>query len=160
MANLTAFKTDYRTLEGIARKLIVFIPQATQAPDYTTSEVRFKQSEYRFDVYQGWEEEQSIALDASGLKTSNRGEYRISKYKGKRRKFVKLHIGVNIMTHQIVACSVTPEEISDGKELPKIIEDGENYGKIKRALLDAGYDSKTNHLILANKGINGVIKPR
>lgn len=154
------FEIDYRTLEGIGRKLIVFISQATRAPDYTTLEVRFKQSEYMLDVYQGLEEEQSIALDSSGLKTSNRGEYRISKYKGKRRKFVKLHIGVNIMTHQVVACSVTPEEISDGKELPKIIEAGENYGKIKCALLDAGYDSKANHLMLANKGMKVIIKPR
>jgi len=51
--------------------------------------------------------EQDITGDSTGLKTNNRGEYRINKYRGKRKRFVKLHIAVNIKTKQVISCYVT-----------------------------------------------------
>lgn len=90
------FKIDYRTLEGIARKLVVFIPQANKSPDYTTFHIRAERLRNEIEVYQKTSQ-QDIAGDSSGLKTSNRGEYRISKYRGKKKKFVKLHLAVNTL---------------------------------------------------------------
>jgi hypothetical protein len=68
----------------------------------------------------GEQGEQELAIDSTGFKTTIRGEYRMSKYRGKRKKFIKLSIAVNIKTKQIVSFSVTFEEGRDNKELPKI----------------------------------------
>jgi len=153
------FKIDYRTLEGITRKLIIFVPKSQRAPDYSTLQFRFSNMEYKLEVYQE-HGEQVVAGDSTGLKTSNRGEYRMNKYRGKRKEFVKLHIIVNIKTRQIISWSVTKEEVRDGKEMPKLISGAKKYGKIKEALFDRAYDDKNNYWMLQNEEIKPGIKPR
>lgn len=153
------FKIDYRTLEGISRKLIAFTPHNERAPDYTTLQIRLKNSIYELKVYEQ-AMEQELAADSTGLKTSNRGEYRMNRYRGERKKYVKLHIAVNIKTKQVVGLSLTPEEVRDHKELPNIIAQAGRQGKIKRVLLDKGYDSKYTYLDLKKEGITPIIKPR
>jgi hypothetical protein len=44
------FKIDYRTLEGVARRLVVFIDKKVKAPDYTTFQVRAVKLNYKFEV--------------------------------------------------------------------------------------------------------------
>jgi len=153
------FKIDYRTLEGIARRLVVFIPQAQKAPDYTTFQVRSMRLGFSLEVY-GEAKEYDMAGDASGLKPTNRGEYRISHYGVKRKKFVKLHLAVNTKTKQVVYCNVTVEEVRDGKELPAMVSHAQRYGKIEKGYFDAAYDSIKNYGMLKAEGINPGIRPR
>lgn len=153
------FKIDYRTLEGIARKLVIFIPAASRAPDYTTFWVRLARVGYELEVYEG-ALSQDIAGDTSGLKTANSGEYRMSKYGSKRRKFLKLHLAVNIQTKQIIYCDVTKEEVRDGEKLPDMVLGVRRLGKVNNGYFDAGYDSIRNYGILEEEGINPVIRPR
>jgi len=153
------FKIDYRTLEGIARRFIVFIVSAGQAPDYTTLQIRLKNSKYELDVY-SVKKGQELAGDSSGLKTSNRGEYRMNKYRGERKKYVKLHIVVDIKTGEVVGFSLTPEETRDHKELPNLISQAKKRGKITRILLDRGYDNQYTYKDLIGEGIKPIIKPK
>jgi hypothetical protein len=153
------FKIDYRTLEGISRRLVVFIPQAQKAPDYTTFQVRSMGLGLELEVY-GEAKEYDIAGDASGLKPTNRGEYRISPYGVKRKKFVKLHLAVNTKTKQVVYCNVTVEEVRDGKELPVMVSSARRCGKIENGYFDAAYDSIKNYGMLKAEGINPGIRPR
>lgn len=153
------FKIDYRTLEGIARRLVCFIPQAQKAPDYTTFQVRSMGLGFELEVY-GEAKEYDMAGDASGLKPTNRGEYRINRYGRKRRKFVKLHLAVNTKTKQVVYCNVTGEEVRDGKELPAMVSSAQRYGKIENGYFDAAYDWIRNYGMLKGEGINPGIRPR
>lgn len=127
--------------------------------DYTTFHIRVEKLKIGIEVYQRTAQ-QEIAGDSSGLKTSNRGEYRISKYRGKKKKFVKLHLGVNIETKQVIFCEVTEEQIPDVTKLAKIVSHGSELGEINTVYLDGAYDSKDNHQILKEKGIIPVIRPR
>jgi len=154
-----SFKIDYRTLEGIARKFTNFIPKATKAPDYTTFCARLKNLGLEVIPCE-ISKELDIAGDATGLKTSNRGEYRMSKYRGQKRKFLKLHLVVNIKTKQVIWCEVTTEEVRDGKKLPEMISCSEKHGKLKNAYFDAAYDSKKNYSLLKDKKITPVIRPK
>ena len=77
------FGIDYRSLEGIARKVVMFA-RKDKAPDYTTLSIRFENLACGLKVY-GEQGEQELAIDSSGLKTTLRGEYRISKHRGNRR---------------------------------------------------------------------------
>jgi len=158
------FKIDYRTLEGVGRKIVkiilmVYPTRTIEPPDYTTLQFRFGSINCLLKVYEP-SSSQEIAVDSSGLKTSNRGEYRMNKYRGKKKKYIKLHIAVNTKTRQLVSCSVTAEEVRDGKEMPRIISEAEKHGEIKKGLFDAGYDSKENYLRLKEDGIKAVIRPR
>jgi len=155
-----AFKIDYRTLEGIGRKLIVLIPHCKNAPDYTTLQVRFSDLKVELEVYQEGNAPCDVAGDSSGLKTSNRGEYRMNKYRGKRKGYIKLHIAVNIASSQVMSCSVTLEKVTDHKEMGKLVNEAEKYGQIKKGLFDAGYDCQDNYGDLTKRGIKAVIRPR
>lgn len=152
------FKIDYRSLEGITRKIVIFIPGNKKSPDYTTLQNRFSKLNHHLEVYNE-NSSQEVAGDSTGLKTSNRGEYRLNKYHGSRKKFIKLHIIVNTRTRQVVACSVTGEEIADREELVKLISESQKYGPIEKGLFDAGYDSKKNYDELFRLGIKPVIRP-
>lgn len=153
------FKIDYRTLEGVGRKLVKFIFEVERAPDYTTFCVRLSKLKKEIEIYQK-DKEQEIAGDTTGLKTSNRGEYRMSKYRGKRRQFVKLHLGVNIKTKQVIWCEITREQVRDGERLKSMIKKSKKYGRINKGYFDAGYDSKDNYLLLKENGIIPIIRPR
>jgi hypothetical protein len=155
----SVFRIDYRTLEGVARKLVLFIPEAKGAPDYTTFQVRLSRSKWKLEVY-GLNEQQDIAGDGSGLKTTNRGEYRISRYRGKRKKFVKLHLAVNVKNKQVLYCNATCEQLRDGEELLPMILSAKRYGKVNNGYFDAAYDWVRNYEASRKEGINPVIRPR
>ncbi len=155
------FKIDYRTTEGLGRKLINLIPKADKSCDYSTLQRRLAKMEIKLQVYQRDTEKQDLAIDSSGLKRTNRGEYRISKYRGKRKQYVKLHIGVNIKNSEVVASEVTDESVSDNKEMGRLIEEAERNGnKVSSLLGDRGYDSQDNYGALYRQGIKSGIKPR
>lgn len=152
------FGIDYRSLEGIARQIIIFAKK-DKAPDYTTLNIRFGKMFCELKVY-GEQGKQELAIDSSGLKTTLRGEYRISKHRGKRKRFIKLNIAVNTETKEVVSFSVSFEEGRDNKELPGLIEGAKKYGKIKKVLMDSGYDDKKIYARLQRENIEVAIKPR
>jgi len=155
------FQIDYRTLQGISNRLVVLIPYAKASADYTTVQKRFKELEVKLEVYREREENQEIAGDSSGLKTSRRGEYRMNKYRaGVRKKYVKLHIAVNTKSNQVASCIITDETGRDNKQMVALVEEASKYGKIIGAAFDKGYDSKENYWFLKQQGIKDAIKPR
>ncbi len=154
------FQMDYRSMEGIGKKLIIMIPQAKKMADYTTLQYRCKKANWVLQVNQK-KGKQDIAGDCSGLKTSNRGEYRMNKYKdGTKKKYVKLHIAVNIKSRQVTSEVITDDSVSDGKKMKALIKESEKYGPIKKALFDKGYDSADNYWWLNQNKIEAGIKPR
>ena len=62
-----------------------------------------------------------IAVDSSGVKVSNRGEWIREKWKV-YRGWIKIHIAVNVNTKEIIALEVADERIGDGKMLKPLIE--------------------------------------
>ena len=155
------FQIDYRSLQGIENKLIVFIPKAKKSANYSTLQRRLKRLRIKLEIYQEGQNQQEIAGDASGLKTSNRGEYRMSKYReGVKKRYVKLHIAVNIKTRQVVSSIITGDEVSDNTQLKRLIKGAEKRGKIVKGLFDSGYDSEENYWYLKERNILWGIKPR
>ena len=154
------FQMDYRSMQGIGNKLIIMIPQAKKMADYTTLQYRCKKANWILKVDQK-KGKQVIAGDCTGLTTSNRGEYRMNKYKdGTRKRYVKLHIAVNIKSRQITSEVITDDTVYDGKKMKDLIKGSEKYGPIEKALFDKGYDSAENFWFLDQKAIEAGIKPR
>jgi hypothetical protein len=74
-----------------------------------------------------------IALDSTGIKVANRGEWIRHKW-NVRRGYLKIHVAVDIRKKKIVTMEVTSEEVHDGKVLKKLI-DNASENKVKRASL-------------------------
>jgi hypothetical protein len=158
LAVVHAYILPYRQLEGFMRALTRHV-DGLKAPDYTTMWWRI--SELKVDLDSSVEpgKDVTIAVDSSGIKVSNRGEWIRHKWKVKRG-FIKIHIAVDTQTKQIVAMEVTKETVSDGKMLGPLVEDSAQKTDVKRVLGDGAYDSRKNFTMLAGKNIDPVIRVR
>jgi len=64
-----------------------------------------------------------IAIDSSGLKVTGEGEWKVKKHGvGKRRGWIKIHIGVDTHTQELTTIEVTDEKTADSNVLPNLVE--------------------------------------
>ena len=89
-----------------------------------------------------------IAIDSTGIKVTNRGEWIRHKWEVKRG-YLKIHIAVDIKRKRILSLDVTSEQVHDGKVLPVLIEDITiKQNKIVNTVIaDGSYDNNNNFSI-------------
>ncbi len=155
-------KASYRSLEGIVRKLSTYIP-AIPPIDYTTIWKRGTKLDLKLsDTIVESDEPVVIAIDSSGIKVTNRGEWMREVWKV-HRGWIKVHIAVNVKTKEVVGIEVTDERVGDSKMLgPLIDQSKENLQgrKIEQADADGAYDTRDAFNKLAENNILPVIKIR
>jgi hypothetical protein len=158
LAVVHAYVLPFRQLEGFTRVLGQYV-DGLKAPDYTT--IWWRVARMKVDLASSVEldKDVTIAVDSSGIKVSNRGEWIRKKWKVKRG-FIKVHIAVDTRTKQILAIEVTREDVSDGRMLKRLVEDSAGKADLKRVVADGAYDSKSNFRLLADRGIEPLIKVR
>jgi transposase len=102
-----------------------------------------------------------IAIDSTGIKVTNRGEWIRHKWNVKRG-YLKIHIAVDIKKKRVLSLKVTSEQVHDGKVLPELINDIiiKQNKIIETAIMDGSYDSNRNFQFLSFKGIRPAIKVR
>lgn len=102
----------------------------------------------------------SLAVDASGVKVHNGGDW-IRKTWKKKKGYLKIHFAVDIKTGQIVSMDVTSEKVHDSKRLKRLIKKARANGiRIRRVLGDGAYDSKDCFESLSGDCIKPVIRVR
>src|SRR3989304_6699676 len=151
------FHLPYRQTEGFLKALRRF-DSRIQVPDYSTIDRRVN----RLNVKLGEEDygdDLVIAVDASGIKVSNRGDWMRRRWKI-RRGYLKIHIAVDVKRKKILALEVTDEKGGDERMLQPLVEEASRKGKIAKAIGDGAYDTRSNFHYLAEKGIEPVIKGR
>lgn len=150
------FSLPYRQLDGLARGLgkLISIP----APDYSTLSLRIPKLDLDPDLdYEPREgEEVVIAVDGTGIKVTNRGEWMRKKRKG----YIKIHIGVDIKTKQAVSLEVTDDKTHDGERLKPLVRKAQKRVRVEGVLGDGGYDLHDSFQFLADEGIEVGIKVR
>ena len=149
----------YRQLEGFSKALSRYV-EGLRPPDYSTIQWRAARLPLKLDhtlVDSG--EDVVIALDASGIKVSNRGGWIRRKWRV-RRGYLKIHIAVDVKQKKILALEVTDERVGDGRMLKPLVEEASTKVKVVKALADGAFDSKENFRYLARKGIEPVIRVR
>src|SRR4030043_2377629 len=158
LAIVHAYVLPYRQLEGFMRALSQHV-DGLKAPDYTT--IWWRVAKMNIDIARNVEldKDVTIAVDSTGIKVSNRGEW-IRKVWKVKRGFIKVHIAVDTKTKQILAMEVTKENVGDGKMLGRLVESSGRKGNVRRVLADGAYDSKNNFRMLASNNIEAVIRVR
>ena len=107
------FRLPYRQLEGFTHALSRWEPRL-RAPDYSTTCRRVNGLSIDLEPRLDPGRPVTIAVDASGVKVSDRGEWMRAKWR-RRRGFLKIHIAIDVRTRQIVAMEVTDERTGDGR---------------------------------------------
>ena len=64
-----------------------------------------------------------IAIDSTGIKVTNRGQWMRDKLKaGKKEGYLKIHVAVNVKSKKILSIKVTDEHVHDSKPLPELVD--------------------------------------
>jgi len=156
------FHLPYRQLEGFLRKLSELIPEI-KPTDYTNIWRRGTQLKLNIpETISASDDPVVIAVDSTGIKVTNRGEWMREKWKI-HRGWIKVHLAVDVKTKEIVAIEVTDERVSDGSKFNSLIDQAEENlsgREIEEALGDGAYDRREIFDHLQQKGIQPVIKIR
>jgi IS5 family transposase len=151
------FHLPYRQTEGFLKALRRF-DSRIEVPDYSTIDRRVNRLGVKLDE-EDYGNDLVIAVDASGVKVSNRGDWMRRRWK-MRRGYLKIHIAVDVKRKRILALEVTDEKVGDERMLQPLVEEASRKGKIAKAIGDGAYDTRSNFHYLAEKGIEPVIKVR
>src|SRR6476660_7079921 len=159
------FHLPYRQTEGIAQGHAK--GKVPSIPDYTTISRRINKLNIKIkDDYENSKFEDEyiiIAIDSTGIKVTNRGQWMQDKWKAGKKGYLKIHIAVNIKSKKILSIRVTDEHIHDSKTLPILVDDvikSDNIMAIGKVLADGAYDSNDIFRRLMDKGILPCIKIR
>ena len=156
------FHLPYRQTEGVVREHAS--NTLPSIPDYS----RICRRINRLDIKINDDDKTSlhadnfvIAIDSTGVKVTNRGEWIRHKWNVKRG-YLKIHVAVDIKRKRILSLQVTSEQVHDGKVLPELVDDItiKQNKMIETAIMDGSYDSNNNFQILSFKGIKPAIKVR
>lgn len=101
-----------------------------------------------------------IAVDSSGIKVTNKGEWIRGQGKRKRKGYLKIHIAVDVKTKQILTLEVTDERVGDSDRFESLVEGARRVANVVKALGDGAYDSKEAYEYLEAKRVAAGIRPR
>jgi IS5 family transposase len=155
------FRLPFRQEEGFVEALSKFVPEL-EVPDYSTICRRINDLQPKFERSLGnLGDDVVVAIDASGIKVTNRGDWIREQWNRKpRRGYLKIHIAVDTKTKQILAMEVTDERTGDIKMFKPLVERASGRTKVKMVLADSAYDSRGNFNFLEAKGIEPGIRIR
>ena len=149
------FHLPYRQTEGVVRAHAG--KEIPSIPDYSTINRRINKLNIKINEKIG--NDIIIALDSTGIKIANRGEWLRHKW-NVRKGYLKIHVAVDINKKKIVSLEVTSEEVHDGSRLKKLVSNASENNDVRRVIADGAYDSKENFRYLFDNGIEAAIKVR
>jgi hypothetical protein len=98
--------------------------------------------------------------DSTGLKVSGEGEWKVKKHgKDKRRQWVKVHLGVDYASRNIVAVHTTDQYAHDGPELPALLDQVPVELVVKEVIADGAYGGKLLYDEARKRDITLIVPP-
>ncbi|MGB8641712.1 MAG: IS5 family transposase, partial [Nitrososphaeraceae archaeon] len=145
------FHLPYRQAEGVV--MAHASNKVPSIPNYSTISRRVNNQDIRISERREVGNDIIIAVDSTGIKVANRGEWMRHKWHV-RRGYLKIHVAVDIKNKKIISLEVTSEEVHDGKMLKKLIDNASSANNnVKGALADGMYDSNKNFRYLSKNHI-------
>ncbi|MGH9925294.1 MAG: IS5 family transposase [Nitrososphaeraceae archaeon] len=151
------FHLPYRQAEGVV--IAYASNKIPSIPNYSTINRRVNNQDIRISEQHEVGNDIVIAVDSTGIKVANRGEWIRHKWHI-RRGYLKIHVAVDIKNRKIVSLEVTSEEVHDGKMLKKLVDNASENNSVKGVLADGMYDSNKNFRYLSKNHIKPGIKIR
>ena len=151
--------------EGIAQRYAK--GKVSSIPNYTTINRRINKLDIPINTAKDVSKDEYIviAIDSTGTKVTNRGQWMRDKWhiKNNKKGYLKIHVTVNVKTKKILSMQVTDEHVHDSKALPELVDDAIKSDKkitIGKLFADGAYDNNNIFRFLADNGIMPCIKVR
>ena len=132
------FHLALRQAEGFARSVLALLGLELRVPDHTALSRRSRSFAGRQPRCRPSEGSVHLVLDSTGLELFGRGEWCAAKHGRARRRWLKLHIGVDATTGEIAAHVLTDGHADDGAQVPDLLHQPE--GTIASLIADGAYD--------------------
>ena len=136
----------YRQLEGFIQALSGFVP-GLKAADYSTLWQRITNLELNIPIP---DNDLVVAVDSTGMKVTNRGDWMREVHGVERRGWIKVHIDVDVETRKPVAFEITDETVTDHEMVKPLLQDV----KLKDSLMDGAYDKEGVFDFMKEKGVD------
>ena len=152
------FSLPLRALQGFIDSIFTLMEVPLRSPDYTSISKRSKTVQVKYkNKSKG--PVRHMAIDSTGLKVFGEGEWKVKKHGAeKRRTWRKLHLAVDVDTHEVISAEVSLVNVGDSEALPTLLNPLRR--KVHAVSGDGAYDTKKCHEVLRTKGCKPLIPPR
>lgn len=149
------YKQPLRQTEGFVRSLVRLMEVDLRVPDYSTLSRRG--TGLTFPTRSCVEADGPIHLvvDSTGLKIFGEGEWLENKHRTrpKRKSWRKLHLGLDLVSGDIVCSDLTKDDVGDPTALPDLLDQIDV--DVTRFIADGAYDGDpTSDLLTDRFGVN------
>jgi len=152
------FKLPFRAAQGLAMDLMQIMGLDLPCPNYSTLSRRAKTLKVDLRV-RNTGEPIHLLVDSTGIKVAGEGEWKTRKWGAEyRRTWIKLHLGLDRNSGQIVAAVVTDAKGGDPDHFPQVLDSVQ--GEIDKVGADGIYDSVDNYRRISERGALPIIPAR
>jgi len=154
------FHQPLRQTEGLLRSIADVLGVDIAIPDHTTLSRRgVGLTLLPRDIHRT--EPLHLVVDSTGLKIYGEGEWLDAKQGSRsRRRWRKLHIGINADTFDVVVAELTPDDVGDVSAVPDLLEQIDS--RVASLTADGAYDVEAVYDAVAERhpGAAVIIPPR
>lgn len=152
------FHLPLRQTQGLVGSIIELLKIELPVPNYTTLSRRRKILEVALPR-QSRNEPMHMVVDSTGIKVFGEGEWKVRQHGyTKRRTWLKIHLGVNESTGEVVASVITTNNYSDSQILPDLLNQVED--PISQVSGDGGYDTRNCYDAIKDREATAAIPPQ
>ena len=143
------FHQPLRQTEGLLRSIADVLGVDITIPDHTTLSRRGVGLTILLKCVDR-SEPLHLLVDSTGLKIYGEGEWLDQKHGIRsRRRWRKLHLGIDAVTHEIVASELTPDDVGDVSEMPALLDQID--AEVASMTADGAYDGETVYDAVAER---------
>jgi len=139
-------RMPYRQIEGFIGRISKYEPGLVAA-DYTTLFRRISKTDLQIAIP---ENDAIVAVDSTGIKVTNRGDWVREKHGKTHKGWLKVHVAVDVESKKLLSIEVTEEDTADSEVLRPLLKDI----NVKEGLMDGAYDTNDAFNLMAEKGVN------
>ena len=145
------FKQPLRQTQGLMRSIARLLGAEIAVPDFSTLSRWSNGLILQTAPRENSQATIHLAVDSTGLKIFGEGEWLEEKHKtkGKRRSWRKLHLGLDLVSGEIVCCDLTKDDVGDPTALPDLLDQVD--GPVDLFLADGAYDGEPTSELLATR---------
>lgn len=154
----TVFRLPLRATQGLTQSLFTLANLALPVPNYSTLSRRQASVEVTLPRTRVVEPVH-LVVDSSGLKVYGEGEWKVRKHGwSKRRTWCAIHIGVDAVTQEVLACVMSEHGGGDAAILPDVL--AEVNEPLQAVGADGAYDTMGCYGTVEGYGARAIIPPR
>ncbi len=154
----SVYGLSLRAAQGFVSSVLSLLRLDLPVPNYST--ISRRQGTLPIPIFSSSNSRpRHIVIDATGLRVYGAGEWHVHKHRGgRRRRWRKLHLGVDEQTKEIVAVEVTASLVHDSQVLPRLLT--KISGRVCQVSGDGADDTKPCYESIGQRGANATSPPR